>query len=72
MIKRINNSTSVSAIGYDAVANVLMVEFTQGKQYAYMNVPPELWEEMQTAESIGKFIAKRVKYVYEYKLLPNT
>jgi len=71
MIKQINNSSSVKAIGYDAVSNVLMVEFIQGKQYVYMNVPPELWDEMQQAPSVGKFIAQRVKYIYEYKLLPK-
>lgn len=46
---------------YDPASQVLTVEFTSGKTYAYAGVTPEVWAEMAAAESKGKFFNARIR-----------
>lgn len=54
-------SSMFSHIKYDLDRFVLSVRFTNGKVRAYQQVPPELYEEMMVAESIGKFYNSEIK-----------
>jgi KTSC domain len=55
-------SSLINAIGYGIETSALNIRFN-GKAdiYEYGNVPPELYEEMATAESVGKFFLARIK-----------
>lgn len=44
----------------------LVIEFLKGGTYQYFDVPREVFEEMQGAESQGKFLARQIKGRYEY------
>lgn len=54
-------SSNVEEVGYDPEARILAVKFKSGGVYHYSDVPPNLFEEMNKADSIGSFIARRVR-----------
>lgn len=59
--KKIENSSQVKEIGYDAEKKIFAVTFLNNSTYHYENVEPELWTEAQSAESIGKFVNQKIK-----------
>ena len=64
----ITNSSQVTSIGYDADRKIFEVIFKTGAVYHYFDVSPELWEQAQKADSIGKFVAAHIK-PHSYKLI---
>jgi len=62
-------SRAVSHIGYDAERATLGVIFKSGtqreKEYHYFNVPPEIWQGIFVAPSIGRYVNQVVK-TYPY------
>lgn len=64
----ITNSSQITSIGYDADRKIFEVTFKTGATYHYYSVEPELWEEAQKAESVGKFVAANIK-PHSYKLI---
>ena len=62
----IADSTSVKSMGYDRTARVLEVEYASGRIYDYENVPLEVIVALSEAESVGSFLAKNIKFKYEY------
>lgn len=59
---KIAKSSQVLNISYDPKKLELAVVFQGGPAvYAYQDVPPELWEELQAADSIGSFLHHKVK-----------
>ncbi len=65
-------SSSIAAVGYDLVQNVLLIQF-HGKvtTYPYHGVPVELYEEMMKSNSIGSFYAKNIKGRFPNEPLPK-
>lgn len=63
-MKSITNSSSVYAIGYDEDAKQLFVEFSSGATYEYEDVPKEIYDELMSAPSVGKFIQASIKGQY--------
>lgn len=55
------SSSLIAAIGHDSDTNTLALQFHGGKTYHYDNVPAEMFEEMQQAESAGRFFQQRIK-----------
>ncbi len=49
-------SSAVAAIGYDARAEGLCVEFVGGETYVYERVPSVIWRALQAADSKGRFV----------------
>jgi KTSC domain len=49
-------SSSIAAIGYDEDAREVYVQFRHGGVYAYAGVPREIWDELQRADSKGRFV----------------
>lgn len=49
-------SSYLAAIGYDAAAQTLDVEFKTGRVYRYQEFTPEMWAELQASESVGRYI----------------
>ena len=63
-------SSTISAIAYDATDRSLYVEFKSGGTYRYDGVGPELFTEFEAAESQGKFLAARIKGKFTFERLP--
>lgn len=60
-------SSNLRAIGYDPATETLEVEFTAkspggvGARWRYAAVPPAVFEQFRTAESVGSFFAREVR-----------
>lgn len=50
-------SSNIAAVGYDAEARVMGVQFTNGTTYHYPEVAPEVHADLVGAESVGKAFA---------------
>ena len=64
-------SGNVKAVGYDAGARVLAVEYMSGGRYHYAGVPEGLYAGLMKANeqpegSVGRFLMKAVKGKYDY------
>lgn len=59
-------STSVDALGYDAMCNVLGVLFKSKTVYFYTGVPVSVYVDFVTAESKGGFHAAAIRNKYVF------
>lgn len=59
------NSSMIAAIGYDVDSQTLSVEFSKGGTYEYADVPPEEYDALMNAESVGKYFLSHIKPNYE-------
>ena len=58
-------SSALASAGYDADTQTLEIEFrNSGSVYQYSNIPPELFEELITAPSIGRYYNRSIKGRY--------
>lgn len=67
--KTIEKSSNIKEIGYDGETRELTVTFVNKSQYAYADVPPEIFEDFALAESAGRFFHQKVKGKFEYRKL---
>jgi hypothetical protein len=68
------DSSNVSAVGFDpgkGDEGVLAVEFKNGTTYLYHHVPRSLFEELRTAESVGKFFGAHVRDKFKTEKEPR-
>lgn len=66
------DSSNLNTVIYDSKRQVLYVAFHNGASWAYENVTKREYEEMEAAESRGRFFIYRIKYVKtQYKLGNN-
>lgn len=63
-MQQISNSSNVKAIGYDPESETLRVEFLSGGTYDYSGVPRAEFDALESAPSIGSYLAKNVKGKY--------
>ncbi len=66
-MKDVKGSSQVTAVGYDVVTRILQVRFTNGAEYQYAGVPPDLYEKLIAAPSFGSFLHKHIKGKYQYQ-----
>jgi hypothetical protein len=59
-------SSQIRSIGYDHDTKILELEFSSGGVYAYFDVPQALYDEFIRAESLGSFVATRIRGVFRY------
>ena len=57
-------SSAIDAVGYDAARRALSVAYKGGREYVYLDVPPEVFDALLKAESKGKFVNAEVKPRY--------
>lgn len=71
-------SSSIAAYGYGLTESkiaekrfllVLRVVFHTGKIYDYHNVPISLYDDMEKAESVGKFFNREIKGKYKFEYI---
>ena len=76
-IESIFNSGNILKTTYFPKQQRLYIAFKRGQTYSYGNVPNELYEEFETAESQGKFFHKNIRnndtypYRKEFTLYPT-
>ena len=54
-------SSNIKAIAYDPSTLTLGVIFHTGKEYHYIGVTPDMFQDFSNAESKGKFLAVSIK-----------
>ncbi|WP_341526037.1 KTSC domain-containing protein [Nostoc sp. UHCC 0302] len=59
------SSSMASAVGYDDDEQILQVEFQSGAVYQYSGVELDTWEDLQSADSIGRYFNEEIKGRYE-------
>jgi hypothetical protein len=59
-------SSNVAAIRYDPEQSLLEVEFLNGGRYQYYDVPEQVAQAFEQAESKGVFLAKNIKGHFRY------
>jgi hypothetical protein len=58
-------SAMASSIGYDPDRNMLQVEFNSGAVYQYEGVDQQTWQQLESAESVGKFYNQAIRGTYQ-------
>lgn len=67
-IKQTPDSSQIKSIGYDSENKVFEIVYKNDAMYHYYHVAEELWEQAQTAISIGKYCAQYIKN-HSYRLI---
>jgi len=62
-------SSSLSAVGHDAAANELHVEFKTGVRYVYSGVSAEKHAALIAADSIGKHFTSNIRQLHPARKL---
>lgn len=65
-LRRVESEMLVAA-GYDPKSRILQVIFRTGGMYRYKNVPPDKFDQLMSADSIGKYMHKHIIGRYEYE-----
>ncbi len=71
MEKTFTNSSTVKRIAYNEDTQTMYVTFLTDKTYQYNNVPKEVYEQAEQAESIGKYIGSNIKGIYTYSIVAD-
>ena len=61
------DSSNLASVGYDPSNLILEIEFNHGGVYQYFEVPREVYDQLMGADSHGKYFAKSIKNIYEFK-----
>lgn len=64
-------SSNLIKTTYDSEKNSLMVEFKNGMNYEYDDVPHNIYAQFRLSESQGKFFNSKISKTYKYKKLDN-
>ena len=62
-------SSAIEAVGYDEDDGVLEIEFHHGGVYEYFDVPKEVYQDLLTAGSRGRYFHENVRGKYDYRRL---
>lgn len=58
------SSSNIQSIGYED--ETLQIQFLNGTTYQYFEVPLHIFNGLQVADSVGKYLAENVKGIYRY------
>ena len=61
MTREYVSSSNIASIGYDAMSEILEVEFNNGAVYQYYNVPERLYNGLMEADSKGRYFDAYIK-----------
>jgi len=59
------DSSAVQAVGYDVETQTLRVRFNSGHTYDYQGVPQGTYDELMAVDSVGRFLHRHIKGVYQ-------
>lgn len=60
-------STTLHAVGYDAKAGILELEFCSGAVYQYLGVPATVHQGLLRAASKGKYFHLHIRERYQFR-----
>lgn len=64
------SSSTLSAIGYDSDANILLIKFKNGDLFEYHDVPQYVFKGLMNSESVDSYILKILQDNYfKYRLI---
>lgn len=69
MERKIVQSSNLDSVGYDAKEKLLEIKFKWGGTYQYLNVPEEIYQELMSAKSVGKYFNQNIFDKYLYKIV---
>ncbi len=58
------DSAGFASIGYDRETEILRIAFESGGVYEYVGVPPDVYEDLISAESPGWFFREFIRERY--------
>lgn len=61
MTREYVSSSNIASVGYDAMSEILEVEFNNGTVYQYCNVPERLYNGLMEADSKGRYFDAYIK-----------
>ena len=72
----LHESEAIATAAYDKVRAILRITFKsdadrEGGTYDYLEVPPEVVDELLAAESHGQFVNWKIKPHYQCRLVVN-
>ena len=59
-------SSNLASIGYDEETKTLEIQFHSGGVYQYDDVEKEIYEELMSAESHGRYFMSMIRGAYSY------
>lgn len=65
-------SSDIVSIGYDAVSQMLEVEFGGGRIYRYRDVEPDVYEKFLKASSFGQYFFAHINGRYRYEKISES
>lgn len=60
-------SSDLLSVGYDQGGSILEIEFKSGDVYQYLNVPGNIYINLMSAASHGRFFNANIKNIYSYR-----
>lgn len=70
MIRTPVKSSNIASIGWNEF--VLQVEFNNGSVYEYMDVPYQVFQDLLSADSVGKHFNMFVKGEFSFTTIPTS
>ena len=61
MIRQPVESSNLRSVGYDEESRTLEIEFHSGAVYQYYDVPSEVYQELLSAPSLGKYFHAHIR-----------
>ncbi|MFD3166436.1 KTSC domain-containing protein [Herpetosiphon sp. NSE202] len=61
------DSSNLASVGYDPTDQTLEIEFNNRSIYQYSNVPEEVYAELMSADSHGRYFNHNIKGAYPYR-----
>lgn len=58
------SSSMINDVSYDADTKILSVTFSNGRTYRYAGVPPEEYDQLLGASSVGKYFIANIRDTY--------
>lgn len=69
MIRKPIVSSNLKTVGYDGYRHILEIEFKSGSIYQYFDVPEEIYKQLFSVSSAGRFFHKYIGNTFRYKLV---
>lgn len=63
----IEDSSQIKRVLYDPETRQMSVVFTRGENYVYEKVPPSVFGELISNESVGGFFSQYVRTTFDYR-----
>lgn len=59
------SSSNIASVGYNPTEKILEIEFNHGGIYQYFDVPQEVYDDLISASSHGKYFRANIMNCYE-------